>query len=43
MIAVHDITEGSGKVISYSYGLLIGVVATIAAIITASLVRSTEN
>jgi MFS family permease len=43
MIAVHDITEGSGRVISYSYGLLIGVVATIAAIITASLVRSTEN
>ena len=43
MIAVHDITENSGKVISYSYGLLIGVVASIAAIIAASLVRSTEN
>ena len=43
MIAVHDITENSGRVISYSYGLLIGVVASIAAIIAASLVRSTEN
>jgi hypothetical protein len=42
MIAVHDITESSGKVISYSYGLVIGVVATVAAIITASLVRSSN-
>jgi hypothetical protein len=43
MISVHDITESSGKVSSYSYGLLVGVVATALAIGTASLVRSAER
>jgi hypothetical protein len=43
MISVHDITESSGKVASYSNGLLVGVVSTALAIITASLVRSVER
>ena len=36
MISVHDITESSGKVTSYSYGLLVGVVCAALAIVTAS-------
>jgi hypothetical protein len=43
MISVHDITESTGKVSSYSYGLLVGVVATTLAIGTASLVRSADR
>jgi MFS family permease len=43
MISVHDITESSGKVASYSNGLLVGVVSTALAIITASLVRSVDR
>jgi MFS family permease len=40
MIAVHDITESSGAVQSYSYGLYVGVVAAVGAVITARMVRS---
>jgi len=43
MISVHDITESSGTVSSYSYGLLVGVVAAALAIGTASLVRSADR
>jgi predicted MFS family arabinose efflux permease len=43
MISVHDITESSGKVTSYSYGLLVGVVCAALAIVTASLVRSVDR
>ena len=43
MIAVHDITENTGKVTSYSYGLVVGVVCAAAAVITGSLVRSTSR
>ncbi|NDC27129.1 MAG: MFS transporter [Actinobacteria bacterium] len=40
MIAVHDITESSGAVQSYSYGLYVGVIAAVGAVITARMVRS---
>jgi hypothetical protein len=40
---VHDITEKSGKVVSYSNGLLVGVVCAALAIVTASLVRSVDR
>jgi len=40
---VHDITESSGKVVSYSNGLLVGVVCAALAIVTASLVRSVDR
>ncbi len=40
MIAVHDITESSGPVQSYSYGLYVGVVAAVGAVVTARMVRS---
>lgn len=43
MISVHDITEKSGKVVSYSYGLIVGVVCAALAIVTASLVRSVDR
>ena len=43
MISVHDITESTGKVSSYSYGLLVGVVAAALAIGTASLVHSADR
>jgi MFS family permease len=43
MISVHDITEKSGKVVSYSNGLLVGVVCAALAIVTASLVRSVDR
>jgi hypothetical protein len=43
MISVHDITESSGKVVSYSNGLLVGVVCAALAIVTASLVRSVDH
>ena len=43
MISVHDITESAGKVTSYSYGLLVGVVCAAFAIVTASLVRSVDR
>jgi len=40
MIAVHDITESSGAVQSYSYGLYVGVVAAVCSVVTARMVRS---
>jgi MFS family permease len=43
MISVHDVTEKSGKVVSYSNGLLVGVVCAALAIVTASLVRSVDR
>ena len=43
MISVHDITESSGKVASYSNGLIVGVVCAALAIVTASLVRSVDR
>jgi hypothetical protein len=43
MIAVHDITESSGTVTSYSYGLVVGAVCTAAAVLTGSLVRSSSR
>ena len=43
MIAVHDITESSGKVTSYSYGLVVGAVCAAAAVLTGSLVRSSSR
>ena len=39
MIAVHDITESSGAVQSYSYGLYVGVAAAIGAVLTARSIR----
>ena len=43
MIAVHDITESSGKVTSYSYALVVGAVCAAAAVLTGSLVRSSSR
>jgi hypothetical protein len=40
MISVHESTLGSGVIQSYSYGMLVGVVAAVLAMVAAWMIRS---